>query len=177
MKFFIGVVPPPDVYAQLHQIQNQFGNNRLEPHITIRPPVSPLQLEPWLKPIERVCAQAQPFDIQLTGTGFFGERVLFVSVQSPGLNNLYYVMLPALRTFEPDELRKEEDSFRPHLTLGRKWCGFTASDFAAMKQLADQYLQADAIAFKVTQIRVYYKPDNHGRFEKYRDISLSNQVL
>jgi 2'-5' RNA ligase len=176
MKFFIGIVPPPEVYEQLHQIQSQFGDNRLEPHITIRPPVSPLQLEPWIQVIKSACAQVQPFDIQLTGTGFFGDRVLFVNVQSPGLNNLYQVIIPALRPFEPDELRRGEDGFHPHLTLGRKWCGFTAANFVAMKQLADQYLQADTLAFTITQIRVYYKPDNHGRFETYRDISLSNQV-
>ncbi len=174
MKFFVGIVPPPDIYSQLQQIQNQFGDNRLEPHITIRPPVSPLQLDPWLQTIKAISAAFKPFDIHLPGTGFFGDRVLFVNVQSPGLKQLYDLLIPALQPFEKEEPGKGDGSFHPHLTLGRKWCGFTIEDFAAMKLLADDYLQASLVSFKVTQIRIYYKPDNHGRFETYRDVSVTN---
>jgi 2'-5' RNA ligase len=173
MKFFIGIVPPPDIYEQLQQLQTQFGDNKLEPHVTIRPPVSPLQLEPWLQTIESTCAAVKPFNVHLPNTGFFGDRVLIVSVQSPGLNKLFNLLIPALQPFELVEASKGDGGFHPHLTLGRKWCGFTADDFTAMAQLADQYLQNGNVSFKVTQVRIYYKPDNHGRFETYADINLS----
>ena len=173
MKFFVGVVPPPFVYGHLQRIQTQFGDNRLEPHITIRPPVTPLQLEPWIQVTKSICATVKPFDIQLPGTGFFGDRVLFVSVHSPALVELYDVLMPALQPFEPEDKSKVDGGFHPHLTLGRKWCGFTADDFTAMRQLADQYLQGNNISFEVTQLRIYHKPDNHGRFEAYKDVDLS----
>ncbi len=174
MKFFVGIVPPPDIYEHIQQIQTQFGDNSLEPHITIRPPVSLLQIEPWVQIVENICETTKPFDIQLPGTSFFGDRVLFASVQSLGLNELYNQLIPALKLFEPEEINKGDGGFHPHLTLGRKWCGFTADDFIAMKHLADDYLQNGNISFKVTQVRIYYKPDNHGRFETYKDINLSN---
>ncbi|WP_342647870.1 2'-5' RNA ligase family protein [Mucilaginibacter sp. CSA2-8R] len=177
MKFFVGVVPPPGIYEQLQHIQTQFGDNRLEPHVTIRPPVTVLHLAPWVQAIEDICATVEPFGIQLPGTGFFGDRVLFVSVQSPGLTQLHNLFIPALQIFEKEEISKNEAAFHPHLTLGRKWCGFTTDDFAAMKLLVDEYLQASFVWFTVTQIRIYYKPDNHGRFETYRDISLNNNGL
>lgn len=37
MKYFIGIVPPEAVYHKLLDIQRQHGDNRLEPHITLRP--------------------------------------------------------------------------------------------------------------------------------------------
>lgn len=172
MKFFVGIIPPPDIYKHLQQIQTQFGDNRLEPHITIRPPVTPIEFEPWVQAVETICETVKSFDVQLTGTGFFGDRVLFVSVESSDLNELYHQLMPALKPFEPEEISESHFGFHPHLTLGRKWCGFTTDDFTAMKQLADDYLQNGDISFKVTQVRIYYKPDNHGRFETYKDINL-----
>lgn len=40
MKFFIGIVPSEDIYNAVADIQKRFGDNRLEPHITLRPPVT-----------------------------------------------------------------------------------------------------------------------------------------
>lgn len=173
MKFFVGIVPPLNIYEHLQKIQTKFGDNRLEPHITVRPPVSLHSIEQWVQTVKNICETIKPFDIQLPGTGFFGDRVLFVSVQSPGLNELHNQLIPALKLFEREEINKGNGDFYPHLTLGRKWCGFTGDDFTAMKQLADNYLQNGNISFKVTQVRIYYKPGNHGRFETYRDVNLS----
>lgn len=48
MKYFLGIVPPEDIYQKLLAIQTQYGDNRLEPHITLRPPVTPGDDEEWL---------------------------------------------------------------------------------------------------------------------------------
>ena len=172
MKFFAGIVPPPDIYNKLLHIQQQHGDNRLEPHITLRPPVSPLNDEAWLNTITEVAATIEPFNVMLPGTGNFGKRVLFISVDSPPLINLYDRLIPALRQFEEKDVNKEHEKFHPHLTLGRAWCGFTPEDFKNMKQMSEEYLTAGNVSFGASHIRIYHKPDHHGRYQPYQDVLL-----
>ena len=172
MKYFIGIVPPKEIYDTLLHIQTQFGDNRVEPHITLRPPVKPQQTEEWLSTIDTVAATIKPFTIALPGTGYFGKRVLYVSVAANDLIELYKELIPALWTFEDKKDRADLNHFHPHLTLGRNWCGFTADDFKQMQHLADSYLTANSISFNVTHIRIYQKPENGGRWQCYKDVPL-----
>jgi 2'-5' RNA ligase len=172
MKFFAGIVPPEDIYHRLLQIQKQFGDNRLEPHITLRPPVSPLNDDAWMKTISEIAATIKPFTIHLTQTDYFGKRVLFVSVDSEELVKLHHLLIPALKIFEPKEANKGSESFHPHLTLGRTWCGFTEDDFRNMQQLANTYLSAGNVSFEVKYIRIYHKPEHQGRYQLYKDLPL-----
>jgi 2'-5' RNA ligase len=174
MKYFIGVLPPDIIYNTLLNIQDKYGDNRLEPHITLRPPVSPIDDLAWLEHIKAISATTQPFKVDLPGTGNFGKRVLFVSVQSPALEALQATLTAAIKEFEPPEPKKDFEGFHPHLTLARAWCGFSPEDFKNMRKLADEYLHNNKINFLVTQIRVYHKPDPHGRYQTYQDFSLGS---
>lgn len=177
MKYFIGIVPPEAVYHKLLDIQRQHGDNRLEPHITLRPPVIPSSEQDWLKVVEQQAAAVKPFDVWLPGTGSFGKRVMFVRVESAGLLKLHEELIPALMAFEPVMHKKEiSDGFHPHLTLGRAWCGFTADDFASMKRMAEAYLFEQDVRFKAAAIRIYYKPDPHGRYQTYKDVPLMGDL-
>ncbi|WP_345953499.1 2'-5' RNA ligase family protein [Mucilaginibacter sp. PAMB04168] len=172
MKYFAGIVPPLHIYRKLLEIQQQFGGNRLEPHITLRPPVSPLDAEAWVNIVTETASNFQPFDIKLPCTGYFGKRVLFVSVNSTRLGLLHDLLIPALKPFETPEVNKGPEGFHPHLTLGRAWCGFTPENFIQMQQLADAYLSASPVSFEATHVRIYHKPDHHGRYQPYKDVSL-----
>ena len=171
MKYFIGIVPPKAIYQKLLDIQTQHGDNRLEPHITLCPPVSPLFEEDWLKVVEQQAATIRPFAVSLPGTGTFGKRVLFVQVESAGLLKLHAELIPKLKALEPLQQEKESLAhFHPHLTLGRAWCGFTADDFSSMSSMAESYLFEDDIRFEAEALRIYYKPDPHGRYQTYKDV-------
>lgn len=174
MKYFIGIVPPEDIYEAVLNIQKQFGDNRLEPHITVRPPVTVTNETAWINAIENVCSSFSPILASLPGTGNFGNRVLFIDVDSKPLATLHDAIIKAIKPFEHvDNNQEESRAFRPHLTLGRSWCGFTRQDFAVMKILADKYLSKEPVSFDAKSVRVYHKPSSKGRYEVLKDVPLS----
>jgi 2'-5' RNA ligase len=177
MKFFIGIVPPEDIYNTIVTIQKRFGDNRLEPHITLRPPVAVEDETNWTKVIEQVCSGFAPFLIDLSSTGHFGQRVLFIDVSSDALHQLHHSLIKAIKPYEQPEIKKQEAQiFNPHLTLGRSWCGFTRQDFAEMKVIADCFLSQKNISFTANSIRIYHKPSGTGRYAPKTDIALSGAI-
>lgn len=174
MKYFIGVVPDDVIYNTVFNIQKKFGDNRLEPHITIRPPVTVAEQTQWIEAIEMVCADFSPFHIRLPATGNFGKRVLFIDVLSKELSELHYQLLKAIKPFEQPEVNEKENrSYHPHLTLGRLWCGFTKEGFAQMKMLSDDFLSRSPVSFIAKSVRIYHKPSGNKRYETLKDIILN----
>lgn len=171
MRCFTGIVPTEEIYNTVSGIQNKYGDNRLEPHITITPPVTVKDPEQWLKAIEEVCKRFSPINVSLPTTGQFGNRTLFIDVSSPALADLFYALKPQLSPFETAN-NKDEDNrkYHPHLTMARSWCGFSRQAFTEMKSLANDYLSNEPKSFVAAALRVYYKPVPQGRFEPYKDI-------
>ncbi|WP_158828319.1 2'-5' RNA ligase family protein [Mucilaginibacter lacusdianchii] len=169
MKYFAGIVPPSPVYETFLRIQKQFGDNRVEPHITLRPPVKPHDEEKWLQIVTKIAATTKPFTVTLPNTDYFGNGVLFASVLADALIALHKELITALAPFENEENDADTHHFHPHLTLGRKWCGFTTDNFENMQQLANEYLIGKNISFKATHIRIYQKPEHQGRWQAFRD--------
>ena len=177
MKFFIGIVPPENIYRTVLHIQQQFGDNRLEPHITLRPPVTVIQEEQWEQAIKEVASAFSPINIALPATGNFGNRVLFIDVVAEQLGKLYSVVTRAIKPFEqPDPKEQGNQKYHPHLTLGRQWCGFTKQDFVKMKALADEFVVGKQVCFTADSIRIYHKPSQHGRYEPMKDIALNGMT-
>jgi 2'-5' RNA ligase len=173
MKFFVGIVPPSNISEQISSIQDQFGNNRLEPHITLRPPVTLVNETKWLETVEDLCRNLSSFPIQLTGTGNFGKRVLFLEIQSTELIELEAKLTKAIKQFEEEQNKpSDQKHYHPHLTLGRSWCGFSAEDFKQMRILADQYLSKEPCYFTVGFLRIYYKPKNNEGYKIFKDVQL-----
>jgi 2'-5' RNA ligase len=171
-SFFTGIVPPEDIQKRIQDIQNQFGDNLLEPHITITPPAIVTQLDSWLNAIEQTCNTLTPIKILLPKTGNFGKRVLFIDIVAPGIEALQKAIEDAVSPFEKENKKEENRGYNPHLTLGRKWCGFTKEHFSQMKILAEEYLGENGINFTVDFIRAYHKPSPGGRYEKLQDFKL-----
>jgi 2'-5' RNA ligase len=172
MKFFIGIVPPENIYNAIATIQQQFGDNRLEPHITLRAPVTPIDEINWIGNLRNVCNRVHPIQVQLSNTGNFGNRVLFIDVNSKGLAQLYKTVTNAIKPFEPVN-EQDRRPYHPHLTLGRTWCGFTKNDFNEMQKQADAFLNKQPALFDVNYVRLYHKSVNNSRYEMLEDISLS----
>ncbi|MDB5192996.1 MAG: 2-5 ligase [Segetibacter sp.] len=175
MLFFIGIVPPEKIYRDILHIQQQFGDNKTEPHITVKPPVALTQQHEWLQSVEIVTAAFPPFVIELTKTGMFGSRVLFIDLQSPTINELYKQIQTATKPFEKNHASLH-NTYNPHLTLGRKWCGFTSSDFVQMKQLAHELLSHGPLSFPVLSLRIYYKPQSNNKYVRFKDVNFMGKT-
>lgn len=74
MKYFIGVVPDNEIYDTVSDVQKKFGDNRLEPHITIRPPVTVIEQTQWIEAIEIICTDFSPIQIQLPATAILAKE-------------------------------------------------------------------------------------------------------
>lgn len=170
MKFFAAIIPDATIADAITEIQNRYGNNRLEPHITLRAPVIPRNAEGWVQTVDHVAQQFSPFEIELRPTGTFGDKTLYLGVRSDALIQLYNTLTFQLKLYEPAEPKDQEQNYHAHLTLGRAWCGFTPEHFSAMRKLADEYVTTKRVSFVASFIRIYYKPDNQKGFQTYKDI-------
>lgn len=102
----------------------------------------------------------------------------FVGIVPPDEIYEKIVLIPGLKIFEAAETGPAKvDSFHPHLTLGRSWCGFTPADFDRMKILIQAYLAGGGIRFEAQALRIYYKPDPHARYQTYKDVPFRDKVL
>lgn len=176
MNFFIGIVPPADISASIYAIQKQFGDNRLEQHITLRPPAALIDKAKWIEVVESICEEIPPIIIDLIATGNFGKRVLFIEVKSDVLLKMEKKLVNAIEPYEQISTKQnEKKEYHPHLTLGRLWCGFTKEDFTQMKILADEYLAREQVLFSVDSLRIYYKPKGNDGYKTYKDVRLKGQ--
>ncbi len=169
MSLFIGIVPPPDVAAAISAIQQPFGDNRLEPHITIVPPIYVAEKADWLDALNRTCRHIEPFEVKLKGTGKFGKGVLFISLTAPRLAEVHEQLMLATAPFIAGGKNEKDRAYHPHLTLGRLWCGFTAEGFRAMKELASDYIAKSGEPFRIDFLRVYEKQPQQ-RYQKLTDL-------
>jgi len=119
-RYFIGIEPPDDERLRIATVMRQMGDQWPVPHITVK---SPSGLTPdlkWLSRVRIVAEQVAPFRVKIDQPGTFGDRVLFLSVESSGLVELHRRVLdvfsPAVDT-NADADADAERAFVPHLTL------------------------------------------------------------
>lgn len=174
MNFFIGIVPPPLLSQAIADIQRKYGDNRTEPHITLRPPVALLDEAGWMAAARTIVHSKPPFEIVLTGTGRFGKRVLFIEAVSEQLHQLEKLLRVALRPFEQPSPKKENQAFHAHLTLGRLNVGFSTRALDEMQKQAEDML-IHPIPFRAEFARVYYKPVVNERYKVYEDVRMKEQ--
>lgn len=177
MEYFIGIVPP-DVYLQrVSDFQRRWSTNRLphfvEPHVTIKAQAGLADDLGWLDRVKAVCKETTPFELALGTPGWFGEQVLFLSVQSEAFFPLHQALVERVNPSE--ELRKryfEGDAFHAHMTLGTAGYGVTVAELQEMERLALEELLPEP-RFIVTFLRVYqYDGSPDGGYRKLIDIPL-----
>jgi 2'-5' RNA ligase len=168
MQCFIGIVPPSSISEAIQTIQRQYGDNRTEPHITLRPPVVLADPASWMEALKETAISFNRFPVVLTRTGMFGKRVLFIEAEATELYTLEGKLLPAVKPFEQPGRHKDQP-FHAHLTLGRLNVGFTPAALKEMRKLADDILLAP-VTFTAEFIRVYHKPSINERYKVYEDV-------
>jgi len=89
MKYFIGVPIPQNYKNKIEMLRAEFRFLTTEPHITLIPPPALPDDDSFIKDLIDVCKKTKSFNIKLNGFEQFGNRVLYVNVESPELINLY----------------------------------------------------------------------------------------
>jgi len=177
MKFFIGIPAPDALCEQIARFQARFEQVQLaEPHISVKAQGGLAENEDWLPLIERSASGISPFMIYFAGVATFGDRVLFLKpAQSPNLRQFHQAVLCAINP-SPELIARyhEGDHYDPHLTLATADAGMDRARLASMKEEAEIEF-SDTASFTVSAIRVYRQLDPAGRYQNYRDISLSRQ--
>lgn len=88
--FFIAILPPVEIQAEVNQIKQYFADRyssraalKSPPHITLQPPFKwELEALPRLEQCLQEFGKARsPFSIKLSGFGAFVPRVIYVNVQ------------------------------------------------------------------------------------------------
>lgn len=127
-RFFIALLPPPDVQAYATELKLYFRDRyhskaalKSPPHITLQAPFEwPDQtLEQLTATLSSFAPQLPSIPIQVSGFGSFPPRVIYLAVeQTPALmavqTDLSRYLAETLEIIDP---RSRTRPFRPHLTV------------------------------------------------------------
>lgn len=158
-RFFIALLPPPDIQAQVNAIKQHFSDRydsraalKSPPHITLQPPFE-LQLVnlPALKQcLSTFANHREPVPVKLSGFAAFPPRVIYINVlKTQELLMLQTDLMAYLETVleivDPVSTRP----FSPHMTVAFR--DLTRQNFkAAWLEFQQQALQFEFRANYVT---------------------------
>lgn len=166
MKYFIGAPVPDNYKNKIEMLRAEFKFLTTEPHITIVPPQALPDDDSFIGRIIEVCKKTDAFKIKLNHPGQFGNRVLYVGVQSTELIRLYENIYEALN------LEKEKRGYTPHLTIVKQRPKKPV-DINAVKKRAEVKLPAD-IEYTLKSITVFHQPKERFIYVPYMQIPLNN---
>ncbi len=181
LEYFIGIVPPEAYLERIEHFQSKWiKQSGVEPHITLKAQGGLTPDKQWIDKVQKVCDTFKPFQVSLDKPNYFGDSVLYLSVNSTNLHKLHQKIINEISPSE-DLIKQyfELDAFVPHLTLGKEKYGGNISTGLSKKELIEMEKIADRELkpypnFKVNFIRIYELNIEKQRYEKYLDISLSN---
>ncbi|MDD4438398.1 MAG: 2'-5' RNA ligase family protein, partial [Tissierellia bacterium] len=164
MKYFIGVPIPISYKNKIEMLRAEFRFFTTEPHITLVPPPALPDEDDFIEKVVEVCKTIEPFDIRLDALDRFGNRVLYVSVDSPGLIDLQK------KIYEILGLQQERRGFTPHLTIVKQRPKRPV-DIAAIRKRAEIKL-IPSPEYTLNSITVYHQPKEHSIYIPYMEIPL-----
>jgi 2'-5' RNA ligase len=179
MQFFIGIVPPEEYKNRITKFQKQWINNSLpdvvEPHITIKAQGGLTDETDWLQKVKKVCQDNMQFKLKLNRPAFFGESVLFLTVESKRIYQLHRKIVNAVSP-EKDLIKKymELDDYVPHLTLGQTYWGLSSEELKDMAKFTEEKLRPYP-TIEVNSLRVYQEIEPN-KYRKYLDIQLKRNT-
>ena len=162
MKYFIGAQIPENYKNKIEMLRAEFKFFTTEPHITVIPPPLLPDEDTFIKDLIKLCNETAPFKINLNNLGQFGNRVLYINVDSPHLIELYDKINNTLN------FKKEKRGYTPHLTIVKKRPGRTI-DMERVKKRAEIKL-IPATEYTLKSITIFYQPKEHSIYIPYMEI-------
>jgi 2'-5' RNA ligase len=126
--FFIAVVPPLDIQAEVTQLKEQvrdrYGSKHAlnaPPHITLHMPFKwkLKKLDLLLKAMGKMAESCNAFEVRLKDFKAFPPRVIYIDVlQNEQLRSLHkHVYVVARRQLGLDNVDYKDRGFQPHMTI------------------------------------------------------------
>ena len=174
-EYFIGIVPPQEYLKRIERFQRKWLDSLIvEPHITLKAQGGLTSDKEWIEQVEKVCLTIKPFHITLSNPTYFGDNILYLSVDSNHLQNVHQKIVKEISP-SAELIKKyfELDDFVGHLTLAKEQYGLSKQDLKDMEELASKELTPYP-TFEVTFIRIYELNIENQRYEKYLDIPWKN---
>ncbi len=165
MKYFIGASIPENYKNKIEILRAEFRFLTTEPHITIVPPPALPDDDSFIKNVVEICKKTAAFKIKLTQIGQFGNRVLYISVQSPELVILYE------NIYESLNLEKEKRGYTPHLTIVKQSPN-RPIDIEKVKKRAEIKL-IPTVEYTLKSITVFHQPKERFIYVPYMEIPLT----
>ena len=164
MKYFIGAPIPGGYKNKIEMLRAEFRFLTTEPHITIVPPPALPDNDIFIKNVIEVCRSTPPFIIKLEHLGQFGHRVLYVSVNSPELINLYENIFATLK------LEKEKREYTPHLTVVKERPKRPIDIYEIKKRAEVKLIPPPEYTLK--HITIYHQPKERFIYVPYMTVPL-----
>ena len=174
-EYFIGIVPPKEYLDRIEQLQRKWMKHLgVEPHITLKAQGGLTLDKKWIDKVKKVCENFESFQMSLDKPMYFGDFILYLSVNSNNLLDLHQKIVQEISPSD-DQIKKyfELDDFVPHLTLGKVQHGLSIQELRDMEKLAEKELTPYP-NFEVNFIRIYELSIEKQRYDKYLDIPLIN---
>lgn len=173
-RYFIALLPPPEIQAQIRQIQEHVaahyhsrGAMRSPPHITLQAPFlwSSDEVQDLKDNLQAFATQHQQFAISLERFGAFSPRVIYVNVaKSSELLTLHAHLLADCDNFGIIDTVAKNRAFAPHITIAFR--DLTRQNFkAAWSEFQSRQFHANFTANEITLLLHDGKQWNsHARF-------------
>lgn len=117
-EYFLGIALPEAQLRLITQVMIRLGDPAPVPHITVVPPRVLAPDLAWLAAVRRVTSRSLQPGIEFGSVGLFGDRVVYLSVRSPMLEQLQRRLLEETLPSRADSDAGTEDrKYIPHLTL------------------------------------------------------------
>lgn len=160
MKYFIGA-PIPKIYKnKIEMLRAEIRFFTTEPHITLVPPPALLDDDSFIEKVVEVCKTIEPFNVKLNKLDQFANRVLYVSIDSPELVNLYK------KLYENLNLQEKKREYTPHLTIVKQRPRRPV-DLDSIRKRAEII---PTLEYTLNSIIVYFQPKEHSIYVPYMEI-------
>jgi len=164
-RYFIGISPPDPLYSQVVNFQMGKACALVEPHITVKAPSGLIEPPTWLNKIWTTCLATRPFPVVVGEVDHFGDDVVYLKVDSPGLVELHRSFVQAIGpTSEEIANFHEMEGFVPHITLSQSRPEEGIADVRSVIESAKVKFKSPT-RFICGSVKIYRA---HSEFEQYR---------
>ncbi|TSA87951.1 2'-5' RNA ligase family protein [Deinococcus detaillensis] len=153
--FFVGIPPPPELTARVLAWQAKLEHIITVPHVTLLAPAA-LPQKRWQSVAAAVAERQTAAPVTLGRVGFFGSRVIFLSVDAPALHELHRDLVSELGQ-APGDFALE--NYHPHLTLALEWRSFNVTWEQAIESAQQEFsdLETQPLVFTASQLVLFGK--------------------
>ena len=164
-RYFIGISPPDPLYSQVVNFQLGRPCALAEPHITVKAQSGLVDPPSWLKNIWTICLATKPFPVVVDEVDHFGNEVVYLKVESPGLMELHRSFVGAIAPTKEEIIDFHEmEGFVPHITLSQSMPTHAIADIGSVVERAKVKFTTPT-RFICGSVKIYRAPSE---FEQYR---------